>query len=166
MIAKYLDMRGRIGRKTFWTGWALHLVLSIGLAVTWNAASKVLGNLAWAIVPVLMLRVALIGPQMSLYVRRLHDIGLSGRWVFVLIGIYTFAALAGAFLAHIASESWGECQQGSYDACDDNAFFGSLAVMAGYGPLTGLPGPFSLLCAVIVGLKARRPKAPGAGPGA
>ena len=55
---------------------------------------------------------------------------------------------------------------GTYDDCDTETFSWLFAAIAGYGPLTGLPGPFSLLIAVIVGLKRGHAKAPGAAPGA
>lgn len=164
-ILGQFDMRGRIGRLGFWTGFAAHFAFSVALLLTWLAACDFLGVLpgTLAVSPV---RLLLIGPQISMYVRRLRDAGLPVGGVFVLLAVWGLALAAAAADVDQAIAAGHGCDEGTYDDCDTETFSWLFAAIAGYGPLTGLPGPFSLLIAVIVGLKRGHAKAPGAAPGA
>ena len=156
---KQLFSPGRVSRRAFWAGWAAHFVVAFALAALWRWVQSISGEqLATLIVG--MLRAFVIVPQIMMYVGRLKDAGRSGKEVFVLITLYAVVAGFAAFWADDATDAARQCAAGFYDSCDDFVS-GLLAVALAYGPLTGLPDPFSLLCALGVGtLKGVEPAEP------
>ena len=82
------DFRGRSTRVSLWSVVIVHLIVILLLgaipAEIWNLESNDLGLLE-----VIYFSVALL-PTIALGVRRLHDVGRSGKWlwlIFTLIGI-------------------------------------------------------------------------------
>lgn len=149
------DMRGRIGRTAFWVGWGVHFLLSCALIAAFVAV-----DIRWpggaAVFVVAGLRLLLIGPQVSLYVRRLRDGGHPGRYVFVLLGIYAVMVAIIAYWMPAALDDARECRETGSSGCGEPA--SAMIALAAIGPVTGLPGPFSLLFAIAVGTaKSKRP---------
>jgi len=161
-IISLFDFTGRIGRKAFWAGWGAHLLLSVALvAVFGGVDSRWPGGAA--ILVLLALRLPIIGLQMSIYARRLRDAGQPGWWAVFVLGLYAVMAYICWNLAQGAMDFARECRQTGYDDCGDAANFAGMAALAGLGPLTGFPGPFSLLFAIGVGsAKSRTTRVGGA----
>ncbi len=158
-------MTGDLDRKGFWIRFVIHLVLSIALTALWVALAETWldAHPLFVIVPI---RLLLIGPQLSIYMRRLHDAGRSGRWVLCLPALYATGLLVyihyqhrldgwGAQLApmrlHAPDESTADVQS-HYDNDLDTV------VTIGAGALTGLPGPLQLIFAAVVGRLKSKPR--------
>lgn len=86
LTTKYADFKGRASRSEFWWFFAFYyalvLVLFFGLLIPMasdNASllSSVWFGIIWVVAMVMML------PILSAMVRRLHDIGKSGWWIFI-----------------------------------------------------------------------------------
>jgi uncharacterized membrane protein YhaH (DUF805 family) len=74
----FLSSNGRIGRQTFWIGFAIVFVSSIVLNMV-----PVLGQLA---------ALALLWPQVCIHAKRLHDMGYSGWLMLIPFGVSVLAA--------------------------------------------------------------------------
>jgi len=88
MIGHYIDgwrqyatFSGRATRRQFWSFYALHMLVLIGLAAVMSAGASPEDRAA----PVLfvLLFLASVPPLWSIGVRRMHDVGVSGTWFFV-----------------------------------------------------------------------------------
>ena len=75
-ITHYADFNGKASRKEFWFGY-LYYALLIFLASCFDIA---IGS---PFILTLLISLGLIVPSLALIVRRLHDIGKSGWWIFV-----------------------------------------------------------------------------------
>lgn len=83
-IARSFDFQGRSGRKEFWSTQAFLIAvwMSVVFAVGWVS---VVSNSEWVLYAVPVVWVAVSIPALSLCVRRLHDLNMSGFWL--LIGL-------------------------------------------------------------------------------
>ena len=156
-------MTGDLDRKGFWIRFAIHLGLSMALAFVWVVLAE-----RWLddrpLLVVVPIRLLLIGPQMSIYVRRLHNAGRSGKWVLGILALYTAGLMAFLHLQHRV-DGWGaELAPMRRHAPDEGSanvqalydYQLQNALLVGSGVLTGLPGPIQLVFAGIVGsLKAK-----------
>lgn len=91
----FLSLRGRISRQEYWLGYVGVIVLYIVLIkvlqplfLEWYRPDRTWwyrGELDAALaLPKLWLAAALTWPMATLYVKRLHDMGLSGWWLFAM----------------------------------------------------------------------------------
>ena len=90
VLKKYADFNGRARRKEYWMFILFNIVIAIVLAVI----DSLLGT---APIIYLVYILAVFIPSISVGVRRLHDIGKSGWWLFIsfipLVGVIWFLAL-------------------------------------------------------------------------
>lgn len=84
-VKKAFDYKGRASRCEFWTyaiaAWVVNLAMLIVIAI-FSAIAEVLGMILAAPCAVIMIAMLVVG--ISLSVRRLHDVGLSGFWLLYL----------------------------------------------------------------------------------
>jgi uncharacterized membrane protein YhaH (DUF805 family) len=82
VLSKYTDFSGRARRSEYWF-WVLAVFVAWVIADIFLAISKPLGILVY-----LVIFFGTILPDLSVAIRRLHDIGRSGWWL--LIGLIPF----------------------------------------------------------------------------
>jgi len=151
-------LTGDLDRKGFWIGFAICFAVSLALTDLWYRLAQVWldGRPLLVIAPI---RLLLIGPQLLIYVRRLHHAGRSGKWVLCLLALYTLGL---AVLPHYLHrlDDWGaqltpmrlhapDESTANVQAHYDNDLENTIII--GAGALTGLPGPLQLAFAVWVG---------------
>lgn len=83
---KYADFKGRASRSEFWwfilSVYAILFLIAFGMTLAFSHnASTPLSQVLFALVMLMML--ALMVPMLSVLVRRMHDIGKSGWWLFI-----------------------------------------------------------------------------------
>ena len=96
VIKKYAEFKGRARRKEYWMYRLFFLLFSIPIMFVDIALNLTFGDLFYGpFYTVFML--ALILPDLGVTIRRLHDIGKSGWWIFIaaipVIGIVWFLIL-------------------------------------------------------------------------
>ena len=101
VLKKYADFSGRARRKEYWMFVLFNILFSIVatgldylLGTVWEDAGIGLFTILYAL--------AIILPALAVAVRRLHDIGKSGWWLFI-----TFVPLVGSiwYLVLLATDS-------------------------------------------------------------
>ena len=153
-----------LGRGGFWTRFAIYLCASIALTVIWVGMKETWLDERFLLV-VAPVRLLLIGPQLSIHVRRLHDAGRSGKWILCLVALYAAGLVAFLHYEH-RLDGWGaqlarlrlyppDESTGDVQAHYDNDL--EVTVIVGSGALTGLPGPLQLAFAWVVGRLKSRP---------
>ncbi len=75
VIQKYAVFSGRARRKEYWMFFLFYFIFNVAA----NIIDGILGT--YLIVPLLSL--ALLVPNLAVAVRRLHDIGKAGTWIFI-----------------------------------------------------------------------------------
>jgi uncharacterized membrane protein YhaH (DUF805 family) len=70
----YVDFNGRVGRAQFWYYVLVVVVLAIGVGIVASVTVRLLSSLFW---------LALLLPNIGMGMRRLHDIGKPGIYVFI-----------------------------------------------------------------------------------
>lgn len=158
-------MTGCIGRAAFWRGFLLHFALSIALLAIGLGLTRIWPNFL-PLLFVVPIRAILLMPQISLYVRRLHDAGRSGKWLLLLMPLYAAGLLVFVRESLHALHYYHEYLRANALINPEGA--GNMraiwevdlvsAVIAGSGALTGLPGPIQLVVALIVGLLKPKPE--------
>lgn len=91
----YADFNGRATKSEFWFAYLFQLVVSL--------ATIYIPIIGW------LVSVALIIPNLSIVIRRLHDIGKS--WVYLLMGLIPFAGII-ILLVYFCKNSDGDNQWG------------------------------------------------------
>tara|TARA_B100001167_G_scaffold64204_1_gene37732 strand:- start:283 stop:732 length:450 start_codon:yes stop_codon:yes gene_type:complete len=80
---RYADFQGRSSRAAYWSTLLISVVVTLVLggvsAAIWDVDSDQLGPLEG------IYTLAFIIPSLALSVRRLHDIGRSGKWMWILL---------------------------------------------------------------------------------
>lgn len=95
---KYAQFNGRADKTEFWQYVLVYFLISIALSllVSVFGGVKILRMLFMAFNTIVML--ALLIPSLAISVRRMHDIGKGGGWIFInlipLIGLIWFIVLA------------------------------------------------------------------------
>lgn len=95
---KYAEFKGRANRKEFWYFVAVMLAINIVFSIL----TKLFGGVAflrWTILIIQgLVSLALLVPSIAVGVRRMHDIGKGGGWVFInmvpIIGSLWFLILS------------------------------------------------------------------------
>lgn len=81
-IRKYCDCKGRASRKEYWMfvliNFLISLVFALLDAVVQHTTSIKLNVLS------LLYGIAILCPALGLSIRRLHDVGRSGRWLLLI----------------------------------------------------------------------------------
>jgi hypothetical protein len=131
----------------------LQLIFSIFLAALWIGIDTKSG-LSAATLCVLLLRTPLFGLQVSMYIRRLNDAAMSRLTILSLLGIYAAMTLIALTFLPSALDESAECQSTGSDGCGEPSQ--AIVFLAGLGPLTGIPGPFSFLFGLTVGFSRSR----------
>lgn len=107
VLGKYIDFKGRASRKEYWTFWIINLIISVLLF----AADRALQTSDKFGVTILGLyNLAVLLPAMAVLVRRLHDVGKSGKMALLA---FTGVGLVWIFILILAegqegSNKWGE----------------------------------------------------------
>ena len=80
---RYADFQGRSSRAAYWSTLLISVVVTLVLggvsAAIWDVDSDQLGPLEG------IYTLAFIIPSLALSVRRLHDTGRSGKWMWILL---------------------------------------------------------------------------------
>lgn len=104
VLKNYAGFSGRARRQEYWMYTLFNIIVSIVVAIV---SSAVLGNSVLSYIYVL----AVLLPSLAVAVRRLHDTGKSGGWIFIsLVPLVGFIIL----LVFLASE--GERQNNAHGA--------------------------------------------------
>ena len=83
-LKKYTDFSGRARRKAYWLFVLFNLIFSIGLALLDQLFGTVSKAIGWGVCSGLY-ALAVFLPGLALSVRRLHDIGKRGWWLFIAL---------------------------------------------------------------------------------
>ena len=95
---KYAQFKGRANRAEFWQYVLVYFVIAVAFIVLMNlfAGVKVLRMVFMILYDIVML--VLLVPSLAVSVRRMHDIGKAGGWIFInlvpIIGSIWYLILA------------------------------------------------------------------------
>ena len=83
VTSKYADFKGRADRKEYWLFVLAMIVISLVLGLFTSLFAKI--KLLYILFAVLSgaVSLALLIPSLAVTVRRLHDIGTGGGWIFI-----------------------------------------------------------------------------------
>lgn len=95
---KYAEFKGRANKAEFWQFVLVYFLISIAFSLLMSIFAKVnILRMIFMILNVIVMLVLLI-PSLAVSVRRMHDIGKAGGWIFInlipLIGAIWFIILA------------------------------------------------------------------------
>ncbi|MDM8243122.1 DUF805 domain-containing protein [Phocaeicola barnesiae] len=97
ILGKYAQFKGRAGRSEFWMFYLVYFIIGAVFSILMNLVASI--SFLYYIILVLQIIVilGLLVPTLAVSVRRLHDIGKGGGWVFInlipLIGSIWFLVL-------------------------------------------------------------------------
>ena len=121
VVKKYASFKGTASHQEFWS-WAAFAGLILGglFALVWSKEVPAYAYILWSVCALLLL------PSLAVTVRRLHDAGRSGWWVFlwglILVGTVLFGFLSGYLLQGMSP--------GDTVSTFSNVFFPVLCVIA------------------------------------
>lgn len=85
---KYAVFKGRASRSEFWYFFLFNTIVSLVTTLVFLLLIFLLGKEKWMILPSFLLMIysfVIILPSSAVYVRRLHDVGVSGWWYLVYV---------------------------------------------------------------------------------
>ena len=85
---KYAVFKGRASRSEFWYFFLFNAIVSLVTTLVFLLLIFLLGEEKWMILPSFLLMIysfVIILPSSAVYVRRLHDVGVSGWWYLVYV---------------------------------------------------------------------------------
>lgn len=97
ILGKYAQFKGRAGRSEFWMFYLVYFIIGAVFSILMNLVASI--SFLYYIILVLQVIVilGLLVPTLAVSVRRLHDIGKGGGWIFInlipLIGSIWFLIL-------------------------------------------------------------------------
>ncbi|WP_289089525.1 DUF805 domain-containing protein [uncultured Bacteroides sp.] len=97
ILGKYALFKGRAGRSEFWMFYLVYFIIGAVFSILMNLVASI--SFLYYIILVLQIIVilGLLVPTLAVSVRRLHDIGKGGGWIFInlipLIGSIWFLVL-------------------------------------------------------------------------
>lgn len=97
ILGKYAQFKGRAGRSEFWMFYLLYFIIGAVFSILMNLVASI--SFLYYIILVLQVIIilGLLVPTLAVSVRRLHDIGKGGEWIFInlipLIGSIWFLIL-------------------------------------------------------------------------
>ena len=97
ILGKYAQFKGRAGRSEFWMFYLVYFIIG----AVFSILMKLVASISFLYYIILVLQViiilGLLVPTLAVSVRRLHDIGKGGEWIFInlipLIGSIWFLIL-------------------------------------------------------------------------
>lgn len=116
----YANFKGRSTRSEYWWLMLAASIFSGVMGALYGVMTAAVGiaNMKWAVILLSVIVFGLIVPSLSLSVRRMHDIGKSGKWILIsavpVVGIFIFLYLT-------IKESDGQNEYG--DSADELSFF-------------------------------------------
>ena len=97
VLGKYAQFKGRAGRSEFWMFYLVYFIIGAVFSILMNLVASI--SFLYYIILVLQVIIilGLLVPTLAVSVRRLHDIGKGGGWIFInlipLIGSIWFLIL-------------------------------------------------------------------------
>ena len=97
ILCKYAQFKGRAGRSEFWMFYLVYFIIGAVFSILMNLVASI--SFLYYIILVLQVIIilGLLVPTLAVSVRRLHDIGKGGEWIFInlipLIGSIWFLIL-------------------------------------------------------------------------
>lgn len=97
ILGKYAQFKGRAGRSEFWMFYLVYFIIGAVFSILMNFVASI--SFLYYIILVLQVIIilGLLVPTLAVSVRRLHDIGKGGEWIFInlipLIGSIWFLIL-------------------------------------------------------------------------
>lgn len=97
ILGKYAQFKGRAGRSEFWMFYLVYFIIGAVFSISMNLVASI--SFLYYIILVLQVIIilGLLVPTLAVSVRRLHDIGKGGEWIFInlipLIGSIWFLIL-------------------------------------------------------------------------
>ena len=97
ILGKYAQFKGRAGRSEFWMFYLVYFIIGAVFSILMNLVASI--SFLYYIILVLQVIIilGLLVPTLAVSVRRLHDIGKGGEWIFLnlipLIGSIWFLIL-------------------------------------------------------------------------
>ena len=97
ILGKYAQFKGRAGRSEFWMFYLVYFIIGAVFSILMNLVASI--SFLYYIILVLQVIIilGLLVPTLAVSVRRLHDIGKGGEWIFInlipLIGSIWFLIL-------------------------------------------------------------------------
>lgn len=97
ILGKYAQFKGRAGRSEFWMFYLVYFIIGAVFSILMNLVASI--SFLYYIILVLQVIIilGLLVPALAVSVRRLHDIGKGGGWIFInlipLIGSIWFLIL-------------------------------------------------------------------------
>ncbi|MDR1760600.1 MAG: DUF805 domain-containing protein [Fibrobacter sp.] len=84
-LKNYVNFSGRARRKEYWGFYLWNVIICCVLAFIGGGITAVVGdpNFSLALVPYYIYCLIIILPGLGVFVRRLHDVGRSGFWIFI-----------------------------------------------------------------------------------
>lgn len=83
-LRKYAVLDGRARRKEFWFFWLFNLIFLIIAVILDNVLGIAIKRKGYGLITALFLLATLL-PLLGVYVRRLHDVRKSGRYLFIML---------------------------------------------------------------------------------
>ena len=83
-LKKYAVFSGRARRKEYWMFFLFNIIFAIAAIILDNVIGTAIGGVGYGLIYFLYL-LAVILPGIAVAVRRLHDIGKSGGWLFIAL---------------------------------------------------------------------------------
>ncbi|MGB8215285.1 MAG: DUF805 domain-containing protein [Anaerolineales bacterium] len=88
VLKKYAVLSGRARRKEYWMFYLFNLIIAIVIGVIVGIATSMDANNGTSLAPIFtvlsyLYSFAILLPSLGVTVRRLHDIGKSGWWIFI-----------------------------------------------------------------------------------
>ncbi len=82
VIKKYAEFKGRASRQEFWMFFLFNLIFALVAVVLDNVFGTDFQDIGYGIFYTLYMLAVLL-PTLAVEIRRLHDIGKSGWWIFI-----------------------------------------------------------------------------------
>ena len=97
ILGKYAQFKGRAGRSEFWMFYLVYFIIGAVFSILMNLVASISFLYYIILVPQVIIILGLLVPTLAVSVRRLHDIGKGGEWIFInlipLIGSIWFLIL-------------------------------------------------------------------------
>jgi uncharacterized membrane protein YhaH (DUF805 family) len=91
-LKNYTNFKGRSNRKEYWFFFLINIIISIVLAVIDNNFRLIIDRDMGIGLLSSIYSLAILLPAIAVSIRRLHDIGKSGKWIFI-----AFVPIIGGF---------------------------------------------------------------------
>lgn len=97
ILGKYAQFKGRAGRSEFWMFYLVYFIIGAVFSILMNLVASISFLYYIILVRQVIIILGLLVPTLAVSVRRLHDIGKGGEWIFInlipLIGSIWFLIL-------------------------------------------------------------------------